>query len=76
MSSTKIRLRRLACTAGLALTGLAAFAAGEASGSGTNESKAPVCTARAQECMTAAEFRALTLRSAALNREYGLGSSE
>jgi hypothetical protein len=66
--STKITIRRLGWTIGLALTSLA-FATGAAAGG----SGAKVCTARAQDCLTAAEFRALTIRSVALNRKYGLG---
>ena len=34
-----------------------------------------ICTARAQACLTQAEFRALLIRSEALNREYGLGET-
>ena len=65
---TKIAIRRLGWTIGLALTSLA-FATGASAGdSGTN-----ACSARAQDCLTAAEFRALTIRSEALNRKYGLG---
>ena len=67
-----ISIRRLACTAALALTGLAALATG-AAGSGAQGDKALVCTSRAQECMTAPEFRALMIRSLALNRKYGVG---
>jgi hypothetical protein len=67
--STKIAIRRLVVTAALALVALAAFPAG----SGASGGKAVACNARAQECLTGAEFRALTIRSVALNREYGLG---
>ena len=70
MQSTKTTLRRIACTAALALTALAGFASGAAGGSGAN-----VCTARAQPCMTGAEFRALLIRSEALNRKHGLGTT-
>ncbi len=66
-------MRRLACTAGLALTGLAAFGGGVAAGSSAEGNNALVCTAPAQDCMTAAEFRALMIRSLALNGKYGLG---
>jgi hypothetical protein len=41
--------------------------------SGASGSTAAACTARAQDCMTDAEFRALLIRSEALNRKYGLG---
>jgi hypothetical protein len=75
MQSTNTTIRRLACTAGLALTALAAFATGAAGGSGAKPSKALECTARAQACMTDAEYRALMIRSAALNRKYGLGTN-
>jgi hypothetical protein len=68
--STKIAIRRLVLTAALALVALGASPAG-ASGS-----KAVVCNARAQECLTDAEFRALTIRSEALNRKYGLGRTK
>jgi hypothetical protein len=74
MQPTKTSMRRLACTVGLALTALAAFGGGVAAGSGAAGSKAVVCNARAQECMTDAEFRALMIRSEALNRKYGLGT--
>jgi hypothetical protein len=67
--STKIKFRRLALTAALALAALAALPAG----SGASEGKAVVCNASAQACLTDAEFRALTIRSVALNRKYGLG---
>jgi hypothetical protein len=69
MSSTKTTIRRLTCTAGIVLTGLA-LAGGTA---GASSSKSVVCTTRAQDCLTAAEFRALTIRSLVLNRLYGLG---
>jgi hypothetical protein len=59
----------------LVLTALAAFSGGAAAGSGASGSKALVCNARAQDCMTDAEFRALTIRSVALNRKYGLGTT-
>lgn len=80
--TTTSRIRRIACTAGLALTAVVAFAA---AGSGANldpseqralliRSKALNCKhARADACMTSAEYRALMLRSEALNRKYGLG---
>ena len=74
--STTSTIRRLACTAGLALIALSVFATGVASGSGASAGKAVICDARAQECMTDAEFRALTIRSVALNRQYGLGPTE
>lgn len=67
--STKIAIRRLVLTAALALAALAAVPAG----SGASGGKAVVCNARAQECLTDVEFRALTIRSVALNRKYGLG---
>ena len=67
--STKIAIRRLVLTAALALVALTAFPAG----SGASGGKAIRCNAPAQECLAAAEFRALTIRSAALNRKYGLG---
>lgn len=70
---TTTTIRRLACTAGLILAGVAVFGGGAASGSGAQGDTALVCTARAQECMTAAEFRALMIRSVALNHKYGLG---
>jgi len=70
--SRPIKIRRLACTAGLVLAAVVAFAT-SASGSGARVDRAAVCTARAQECMTAPEFRALMIRSEALNRKYGLG---
>ncbi|MFL5931011.1 MAG: hypothetical protein ACJ75P_07130 [Gaiellaceae bacterium] len=69
MSSIKTTIRRLICTAGIVFTGLA-LAGGTA---GASSSKSVVCTARAQDCLTAADFRALTIRSLALNRLYGLG---
>lgn len=84
MNSTTTRIRRLACTAGLAL---AAIATGAAGGSAAPlepsekrtlliRSQALNCThARAQDCMTGAELRALMIRSEALNRKYGLGST-
>jgi hypothetical protein len=71
MSTTT--MRRVACTAVLVLTGLAAFSGGVASGSGAQGDHELVCTTRAQDCMAAAEFRALMIRSLALNRKYGLG---
>ena len=52
-----------------AFVALSAFAAS----SGASGSTAAVCTARAQECMTDAEFRALMIRSEGPNRKYGLG---
>ena len=55
--------------AALVFVALSAFAAS----SGASGSTEAVCTARAEECMTDAEFRALTIRSQALNRKYGLG---
>jgi hypothetical protein len=64
---TKIAIRRLAYVAALALIALSAFPAGSGAG-GRNV----VCTTRAQDCLTDAEFRALTIRSVALNRKYGL----
>ena len=67
-----ITIRRLACTAGLALAAVAALATG-AAGSSAQGDTALVCTARAQECMTAPELRALMIRSLALNRKYGVG---
>jgi hypothetical protein len=67
--STEIKFRRLALAAALALATLAALPAG----SGASGGKEVVCSARAQECLTDAEFRALTIRSVALNRKYGLG---
>lgn len=67
--STKTAIRRLALTAALALVVLASFPAG----SGASGGKAVVCNASAQACLTDAEFRALTIRSMALNRRYGLG---
>jgi hypothetical protein len=63
-------IRRLACTAGLAITVMAASASGAAGASAES-----VCTARAQACMTDAEFRALLIRSEALNRKHGLGKA-
>jgi hypothetical protein len=75
MKSTTITMRRLVCTAGLVLTALAAFSTGVAAGSGANGSKALICSARAQDCMADAEFRALMIRSAALNLKYGLGAN-
>jgi hypothetical protein len=72
MQSTNTTISRLACTVGLALTAVATGAAGGSDANGSNE---PVCNARAQACMTAAEYRALTIRSEALNREYGLGTN-
>jgi hypothetical protein len=68
-----ISIRRLACIAGLALTVLAGFGGSVAAGSGAQGDNALVCTARAQQCMTAPEFRALMIRSLALNHKYGLG---
>jgi hypothetical protein len=70
MSSTKITIRRLACL----VTAFAALATGVAAGS---EAKATTtCTERrAQDCMTDAAFRALLIRSEALNREHGLGAA-
>lgn len=68
-----ISIRRLACVAGLALTAFGVLGGGVAAGSGAQGDKALVCTARAQACMTAAEFRALMIRSLALNHKYGLG---
>jgi hypothetical protein len=65
-----ISIRRLACIGGLALV---APGGGVAAGSGAQANTALVCTARAQECMTAAEFRALMTRSLALNHKYGVG---
>ena len=67
-----ISIRRLACVAGLALTAFGVLGGGVAAGSGAQGDKALVCTARAQACMTAAEFRALMIRSLALNHKYGL----
>ena len=67
--STKIATRRLVLTGALALVALAASPAG----SGASGGKTAECNARAQACLTDAEFRALTIRSAALNRKYGLG---
>jgi hypothetical protein len=67
--STKTAIRRLVLTATLALAALGAMPAG----SGASAGKAVVCHAPAQACLTDAEFRALTIRSVALNRKYGLG---
>lgn len=53
----------------LVFLALSAFAAS----SGASGSTEAVCTAHAQDCMTDAEFRALTIRSVALNRKYSLG---
>lgn len=72
MPSTKTTIRRLACTTGLVL---AVIGAGSTVGSAANGGKALGCTsAHAQSCMTSAEYRALMLRSEALNRKYGLGT--
>jgi hypothetical protein len=72
MQSTPSTSRRLACTAGVALAALAALTTGaSATGSGST-----VCTSTAQVCMSATEFRALLIRSVALNREYGLGTTD
>jgi hypothetical protein len=68
-----ITTRRLAGTAALGVAAGAAFGGGAAAGSGADEAKALACTTRAQECMPAAEFRALMIRSLALNHKYGLG---
>ena len=70
MQSTKTTFSRLACTAGLTLTAAAAFAVGATGSSGES-----ICTARAQACLTQAEFQALLIRSEALNRKYGLGEA-
>ena len=73
MSTTSIR--RLVCIGGLAVTALVALGGGGvAAGSGAQADATLVCTARAQECMTAPEFRALMIRSLALNRKYGVGA--
>jgi hypothetical protein len=56
----------------LALVALAAFLSAVNSGSAAT-SAAAACTARAQDCMSGAEFRALMTRSFALNRKYSLG---
>jgi hypothetical protein len=72
MQSTTTTIRRLACTAALALTALAVFATG---GSGATGQKALECEARAQACMADAEYRALLIRSVALNRKYSLGAN-
>ena len=69
MPSTKTTIRRLACTVGLVLTVLA-FTGGVAGAQGHG---GPACTTRAQDCLTGPEFRALTVRSLALNHKYGLG---
>lgn len=72
MPFTKTAIGRLACTTGLAL---AVLAAGATAGSGASGGEALGCTsAHAQACMTSAEYRALMLRSDALNRKYGLGT--
>ena len=71
MSTTSIR--RLASIGGLAVAALVALDGGVAAGSGAQADAALVCTARAEECVTAAEFRALMIRSLALNRTYGVG---
>ena len=73
MQSTKTTIRRLALTAGVALTAVAASAAGAAGGSGGSRSEEIACNARAEACMSAAAYRALMIRSEALNRKYGLG---
>jgi hypothetical protein len=73
MQSTNTMIRRLAYTVGLAQIALAVFATG---GLGATGEKALECEARAQACMTDAEYRALLIRSVALNRKYGLGTSE
>ncbi len=70
MQSTTTTIRRLACTAGLALIVMAVSATGAAGGSAGS-----VCTVRAQACMSDAEFRALLIRSEALNRQNGLGET-
>jgi hypothetical protein len=70
MQSAKTTIARLACAAGGSFVALVAFATGAADGSG-----ASVCTARAQACMTEVEFRALLIRSEALNHKYGLGKA-
>lgn len=81
MKST-VRIRRLAGTTGVALVAVVALAAGAAANAvGPSEHRASTvhgnaleCRhARAQECMSYAEFRALMIRSDALNRMYGLG---
>jgi hypothetical protein len=56
----------------LALVALAAFLSAVNSGSAATSALA-ACTAGAEDCMSDAEFRALTIRSLALNRKYGLG---
>jgi hypothetical protein len=72
MQATHITLRRLACATGVALAALAALTTG-ASGTGSGST---VCASTAQECMTAAEFRAVLIRSEALNRKHGLGTTD
>jgi hypothetical protein len=71
MQSTTTTIRRFACAAGLALIGLTTFAGGAAGGSGPSSLECE--SARAQACMTDAEYRALLIRSMALNRKYGPG---
>ena len=67
MKSMPTTILRLAClAAALAAIGTGATAA-------SADGAAEVCTGRAESCMTHAEFRALMIRSDALNRSYGLG---
>ena len=68
MKSTTTTIRWLGCTAALALATLVAVG-----GSGAAASKAAICNAPAQACMTDAAYRALLIRSLALNRNHGLG---
>lgn len=83
-STTTTAIRRLGCTAGLAIAAVAGLSAGAAAGPSPVEAsekrallirgKALNCRyVRAQDCMTGAELRALMIRSDALNRNYGLG---
>lgn len=80
MKSTTTTIRRAICIAGLVLT--AAISTGPAGGAVDPSEQRAVdirgralnCKhARAQACMSNAEFRALMIRSEALNRRYGLG---
>jgi hypothetical protein len=72
MQSTSLTVRRLACTTGVAIAALAALT----TGAGATGGNSADCTATAQECMSAAEFRALFIRSVALNRKHGLGTTD
>jgi hypothetical protein len=66
--------RSLMFMSAAALASGAALATGAAGASGATGAGAITCSGPARSCMTAAAFRALRIRSEALNHKYGLGT--